>query len=136
MNYIIKDGVVYRKGTLAHFLDKREISIGEPSKDNLPQEVNPFELVYQQLLKNNCEIIILSHSEMQYPSSLLSLINELVPAEQAILFYINVDDLKTTFSLQADIKITGGMVAKTVEEVPLVVKCSVTGSPLEDICNE
>ena len=136
MNYIVKDGVIYRKGTLAHFLDEREISIGEPDKNCLPKEINPFWLVYKNLLQNNCEIIILLHSEMQYPSSLLSLVKDLVPAGQAILFYIDVDDVQTEFSLTGETEITGGVVGKVVENVPLVVKCSVTGSPLEAICDE
>lgn len=136
MNYIIKDNVVYRKGTLAHYLDKRTISTGEPDKYSLPKTVNPFNLVYEQLLKNNCEIIVLKHSEMVYPSSLLYLIKDLVPAEQAILFYIAVDDIGTKFSLEGTAEITGGVTAKVVEEAPLVVKCSVTGTPLEAVCDE
>lgn len=136
MNYLIKDNVVYKKGTLAHFLDKRDISIGEPKEEDLPTKVNPFYLVYEQLLKNNCSIIMLQHSEMVYPNALLSLVNTLVPVEQAVLFYINVDDLETQFSLSGETEITGGAVRRTDVELPLVVKISVTVSKLEAICDE
>lgn len=48
-NFIIRDDVPYYKSTLAHLLDKRHVSLEEPSASNLPSEVNPLELVLSLL---------------------------------------------------------------------------------------
>lgn len=136
MNYIIKDNVVYRKGTLAHFLDTRDLSINEPTEAFLPKSVNPFSLLYEELLKNNCAIIILQHSEMQYPSDLLYLINELVPSEQSILFYINVDDINTELKIRGRSSVTCTDATIVTTKVPVTLTGHVTVSSLEDICHE
>lgn len=134
MNYIIKDDKIYRKGTLAHYLDNRAISIGEPSKSDLPETINPFEFVRDNLLKNNCSILKLKHSEMEYPGTLLYLLDEVIPSEQKILVYIDID------AIRVPAKVTGasyavGVVAITCQtEVPIYSDCTATATTLEERC--
>lgn len=40
-----EDGRIVRKGTLAHMLDRRNTSIGEPTRLDVPETVNPYRLV-------------------------------------------------------------------------------------------
>lgn len=48
MDYLIRqDGTVWRKGTLAHALDTRRISFGEPTAEDLPKTLNPLELIHE-----------------------------------------------------------------------------------------
>lgn len=135
MNYIIKNDKLYRKGTLAHFLDKREISIEEPTELALPKTINPFKFIKENLLQNNCSIIKLKHSEMKYPSALLSLLTALTPAEQALLIYIDVDDISTKLKVKTKANILNYK-ACTCTAAPLEVYTHsvVTCSPLEEAC--
>ena len=134
MNYIIKDNKVYRKGTLAHFLDRRGISIGEPTATDLPETINPFKFVRQNLLKNNCAIIKLKHSEMVYSGDLLGLLNELIPAEQAILIYIDVDDLNTPVVIKGATKVKTYETRTVEQEVGLGITAEVAVTRLEEVC--
>ena len=134
MNYIIKDNTVYRKGTLAHFLDKRAISIGEPTAKDLPATINPYEFVCQYLLKNNCAVIKLKHSEMKYKGELLGLINELVPAEQYIFIYIDVDDISVPIHLKEAARISAYPTVSVSTTVPLYIGSSAVGTGLKETC--
>lgn len=134
MNYIIKDNKVYRKGTLAHFLDKRAVSIEEPTAEDLPTTVNPFEFVRNNLLKNNCVIIKLKHSEIQYSTALLGLLDELTPAEQYIFIYIDVDDLREIIRLKGFSRVNAYESASCSTDVQLYIDSSVTATPLEEAC--
>lgn len=135
MNYIIKNGKLYRKGTLAHFLDKREISIEEPTVACLPETINPYKFIMENVLANNCSVIKLKHSEMKYSSDLLSLLNDLLPAEQALLIYIDVDDLSSKLKVKVK-KVAKTYKACACKAAPLEVytRSVVTCSPLEEAC--
>lgn len=134
MNYIIKNNKVYRKGTLAHFLDKRAISIEEPTKEDLPEKINPFQFIRQNLLGSNCAIVKLKHSEITHSTDLLKLLHELTPAEQAILIYIEVDDIKqpVVVSGKTKVEIYPTVVGKTA--VPVGITTTAQISPLEERC--
>ena len=134
MNYIIKYDKIYRKGTLAHYLDNRAISIGEPSEADLPKTMNPFKFVRDNLLKNNCAILKLKHSQMKYPTTLLYLLNELTPAEQSILVYIDVDDLKVPVGIGGASHASGIPMAECQVDAPMFVDTTVTATPLEEKC--
>ena len=134
MNYIIKDGKYYRKGTLAHYLDKRSLSIGEPTASALPGTINPYQFVMENLLKNNCVVIKLKHSEVKYPSSLLSLVKEVVPAEQAILFYIDVDDIKTGLTLNSSMAVKASDSILIASGAPIYMDTDVRITRLEEAC--
>lgn len=134
MNYIIKDGKYYRKGTLAHYLDKRSLSIGEPTASALPSTINPYQFVMENLLKNNCVVIKLKHSEMKYPSSLLSLVKEVVPAEQAILFYIDVDDIKTGLTLNSSMTVKASDSILIASGAPIYMDTDARLTRLEEAC--
>ena len=134
MNYIIKDGKYYRKGTLAHYLDKRSLSIGEPTASALPSMINPYQFVMENLLKNNCVVIKLKHSEMKYPSSLLSLVKEVVPAEQAILFYIDVDDIMTGLNLNSSMAVKASEAILVASGAPIYMDTDARLTRLEEAC--
>lgn len=134
MNYIIKDGKIYRKGTLAHFLDKRAISIGEPTAEDLPAVINPFLFVRNYLLKNNCVIIKLKHSEIQYSTALLGLLAELIPTEQYIFIYIDVDDVEEEVSLKGYTHVNAYETVSCSEDVPLYMNSVATATTLGEEC--
>lgn len=134
MNYIIKDGKYYCKGTLAHYLDKRNLSIEEPTASALPSTINPYQFMMENLLKNNCVVIKLKHSEMRYPSSLLSLVKEVVPAEQAILFYIDVDDIKTGLALNSRMAVKASTAISVTSEVSAYMNTNAGLTRLEETC--
>ncbi len=133
-DYIFKDGKVYRKGTLAQFLDNREISNGEPTQDDLPKTINPFKFVMSNLLGNNCSIIKLKHSEMKYSTDMLYLLKDLIPAWQAILLYIDVDDIECEVKLNATDSVDVLPVNSVEEDAPITVSDSVMVAKLEDNC--
>lgn len=133
-DYIFKDGKVYRKGILAHFLDKREISDGEPTADDLPKTINPFKFMMSNLLGNNCSIIKLKHSEMTYSTDMLYLLKDLIPAWQAILLYIDVDDIECDVKLEATTSVDIVSACNTEEDAALTVSDSARVIKLEDNC--
>ena len=134
MNYIIKGDKIYRKGTLAHFLDKRAISIGEPTVEDLPAVLNPFLFVRNYLLKNNCTIIKLKHSEIKYSTELLSLLQDLIPPEQYIFIYIDVDDIKEPAGLKGITKAEAHEALICGTEVPLFMESTVVATTLGEEC--
>lgn len=134
MNYIIKGDKIYRKGTLAHFLDKRDISIEEPTAEDLPAVINPFLFVRNYHLKNNCVIIKLKHSEIQYSTALLGLLDELIPAEQYIFIYIDVDDVGEEVSLKGYTHVNVYETVSCNENVPLYMNSVATATTLGEEC--
>lgn len=55
MDYIFKDDhTVWNKSTLAHALDNRAVSRGEPSSSNLPEKTNLFDFIKDIAGKNLC----------------------------------------------------------------------------------
>ena len=134
MNYLIKDGKIYRKGTLAHYLDKRSIPVEEPTASALPETINPYQFVMENLLKNNCTIIRLKHSDMSYNTSLLSLVKEVTPAEQVILFYVDVDDIKTACTVNGGMIVNLGYSALIVSEATMYMETDIKLSRLEEVC--
>lgn len=57
MDYVFKDNhTVWTKSTLAHALDARDVSNGEPTVSNLPNKVNFFECIKDVIGKNLCLI--------------------------------------------------------------------------------
>ena len=133
-DYIFKDGKVYRKGTLAQFLDKREIAEGEPTKNDLPETINPFKFMMSNLLGNNCSIIKLKHSEMKYSTDMLYLLKDLIPAGKAILLYIDVDDIECDVKLKTTDSVDVLPVSSVEEDAPITVSDSVMVAKLEDNC--
>lgn len=134
MNYLIKNNKIYRKGTLAHFLDKRTVSIEEPTAEDLPKVINPFKFIYTNLLKNSCVIIKLKHSELQYSTELLYLLEDITPTGQYIFIYIDVDDISERIKLDALTKVTSYQAACCEESVPLIITSSAIATPLEETC--
>lgn len=134
MNYIIKGDKIYRKGTLAHFLDKRAISIEEPTAEDLPAVLNPFLFVRNYLLKNNCTIIKLKHSEIKYSTALLGLLDELIPAEQYIFIYIDVDDVVEEVKLDGATEVEAYEAVCSNTDVPVAVETSVVATTLGEEC--
>ena len=134
MNYIIKGDKIYRKGTLAHFLDKRAISIEEPTAEDLPAVINPFLFVRNYLLKNNCVIIKLKHSEIQYSTALLGLLDELIPAEQYIFIYIDVDDVEEEVKLDGTTEVESYEAVCSNTDVPVAIETSVVATTLGEEC--
>lgn len=134
MNYIIKDDKIYRKGTLAHYLDNRAISVGEPTSSDLPKTINAFKFLRDNLLCNNCTILKLKHSQMEYPATLLSLLNELTPAEQAILIYIDIDDLRVPVGLSGASHATGVPTVTCEVDTPMFIDTTVTATTLNERC--
>lgn len=134
MNYIIKGDKIYRKGTLAHFLDKRAISIEEPTVEDLPAVINPFLFVRNYLLKNNCVIIKLKHSEIQYSTALLGLLDELIPAEQYIFIYIDVDDVEEEVKFDGITEVEAYEAVCSNTDVPVAIETSVVATTLGEEC--
>lgn len=133
-DYIFKDGKVYRKGTLAHFLDTRSISEGEPTSDNLPKTINPFKFVMSNLLGNNCSIIKLKHSEMKYSTDMLYLLKDLIPVGQALLLYIDVDDIECNIKMKATDSVEYMPVCIVEENASITATDTVAIAKLEDNC--
>lgn len=134
MNYLIKDNKIYRKGTLAHFLDKRAIPEGEPTADDLPETINPFKFVRTNLLSNNCTIIKLKHSQMKYSSALLGLLSELLPSGQYVFIYIDVDDIKTVLGLRGATAVRCFETVSCTTNAPLYIQSDVVATRLEESC--
>ena len=134
MNYIIKDDKIYRKGTLAHYLDNRAISIGEPTSSDLPKTINSFKFIRDNLLGNNCSILKLKHSKMEYPTTLLYLLNELTPAEQSILVYIDVDDLKVPVGIGVATHVSAVEAVACQTDMPMFIETTAIATTLEEKC--
>lgn len=86
MDYIIRDdGTVWRKSTLAHALDKRSISYGEPAASNLPETVNPYQIISALFGNHLCTIQIKNEDESLIHC--LPLLSTLVPAGDAVIVF-------------------------------------------------
>lgn len=48
---------VGRRGTLAHLLDLRTTSVGEPTQTQLPRTINPLRFLVENILRNNAFIV-------------------------------------------------------------------------------
>lgn len=46
-----------RRGTLAHFLDRRAQPAGEPTAENLPATINPLQFITANILRNNVFLV-------------------------------------------------------------------------------
>ena len=134
MNYIIKNSKVYRKGTLAHFMDKRAVSIEEPTVSDLPTTVNPFKFVHTNLIKNNSVIIKLKHSDIKNSTALLGLLKDVIPSEQYIFIYIDVNDLRETIRLNGISKVDVYTAVNCTTRTPVYIGSTVTSSTLEEKC--
>lgn len=134
MNYLIRGDKIYRKGTLAHFLDKRAISIEEPTVEDLPAVLNPFLFVRNYLLKNNCVIIKLKHSEIRYSTALLGLLEDLIPAEQYIFIYIDVDSLREIIRLKEFARVNAYESVCCTTNTPLYMDSFASVTQLEETC--
>lgn len=62
--FIGSDNNYYTKGTLAHFLDTREIASGEPTVNNLPESINPFELLQESLFRDRLSVVRIDCDEL------------------------------------------------------------------------
>lgn len=86
MDYIIRDdGTVWRKSTLAHALDKRNVSYGEPTDQNLPATVNPYKIVAALFGNHLCTIKIKNEDESIIHC--LPLLSTLVPSGDAVMVF-------------------------------------------------
>lgn len=66
MNYFFigSDDQYYTKGTLAHFLDTRDVAYGEPTQSTLPVTINPFDLLKESVFKDRLSIIRIDCDEL------------------------------------------------------------------------
>jgi hypothetical protein len=53
-----------RVGTMAHYLDKRTVRVGEPTAGNLPLTINPLEFLIQNVLRNNAWLVRIKASHL------------------------------------------------------------------------
>ena len=62
MNYFFigDDNKYYRKGTLAHYLDKRVISRGEPKQIDLPTTLNPLRFLLDNIFKDRLGFVVIN----------------------------------------------------------------------------
>ncbi len=79
-NFIIdSDGKARYKSTLAHSLDTRNLSIGEPNRRDLPEAVNPLEMLLR-VLGGHLTIVKVRDDCIQNDlTECFSLLNDLMP---------------------------------------------------------
>ena len=96
MDYIIReDGTVWRKSTLAHALDKRNVSYGEPSAMNLPETVNPYKIISALFGNHLCTIQIKNEDESLIHC--LPLLSTFVPAGDAVMVFRELPKIDDIF---------------------------------------
>ena len=97
--FIIKDNnEIWRKSTLAQMLDKRKISIGEPTEANLPRTVNPLKSlliamsnhlrvikIRQSSIRNDYTHCLPRIKDMLSPGTSIIIVKELEPLSDIFL---------------------------------------------------
>lgn len=81
------DQSIWNKSTLAHFLDNRPISFGEPSQDDLPETVVPLELLRGLTGQHLSIVRIKDSAETQDLFAFLPLLKHLVPAGKQLIVF-------------------------------------------------
>lgn len=86
MNFIVKDNdEIWRKSTLAHMLDLRKVSYGEPNKGNLPETINPLELLLIAMSNHLTTIKIRQASIRQDFTHCLPFIQKMISPGKSII---------------------------------------------------
>lgn len=86
MNFIVKDNdEIWRKSTLAHMLDQRKVSYGEPSDRNLPETVNPLKLLLIAMSNHLTTIKIRQASIRQDFTHCLPFIQKMISPGKSII---------------------------------------------------
>lgn len=105
--FIGDDGKYYRKGTLAHYLDKRVISRGEPTQNDLPATLNPLKFLLDNVFKDRASFIVVDKNCCQDPldtPAITDILKTCTPAGNISILYIKLNALEDNVdkSLSAD----------------------------------
>ena len=105
-NFIIKDNnEIWRKSTLAQMLDKRKISIGEPSDTDLPATVNPLKSLLIAM-SNHLRVIKIRQSSIRNDLTYcLPRINDMISPGTSIIIMKELEPLSDVF-LKSDMSET------------------------------
>lgn len=82
-----------RQGTLAHFLDRRTVRVGEPTAFNLPRTINPLQFLISNILRNNAYLVRIRAAHLGAAGlglHNLRHVQKLVPPHTAMLIMIDV----------------------------------------------
>lgn len=101
MNYFFigKDGKYYSKGTLAHYLDKRIVSRGEPTPSDLPRAINPLQFLLENVFKDRLSFAVVDKKCCQDfidTPSLPSILKICTSTGNLNILYIKLDALQDT----------------------------------------
>ena len=81
-----------RRGTLAHFLDQRQVRVGEPKASHLPPTINPLDFVIKNILRNNAFIVRMQIAAGKDRLELhnIRLLRKVLPAHTAMFLVLDM----------------------------------------------
>lgn len=98
MDFIIKNNdEIWRKSTLAHMLDKRKISFGEPADYNLPETVNPLKLLLIAMSNHLTTIKIRQASIRQDFTHCLPYLKKMISPGKSIIIIKELEPVSDLF---------------------------------------
>jgi hypothetical protein len=109
-----------RRGTLAHFLDRRAQPSGEPTAENLPATINPLQFIVANILRNNVFLVQIKGGRLgQNPVGLYNIrhLRQLLPPHAAMIVIYEMgaqrDTLDGTQNLAENLTSFTGMEPKS-----------------------
>ncbi|MDO4568788.1 MAG: hypothetical protein Q4D38_00210 [Planctomycetia bacterium] len=100
-DYVIyHDGKIYRKSTLAHWLDTRTISYGEPTPAHLPEKLNVFQFLVDKLLRSHIVSVRIKENCIQKDlTQAIPRLKDCIPAGDKILVTLETTPLENAITL-------------------------------------
>lgn len=94
--------LIGRRGTMAHFLDRRPAPVGEPTASQLPRTINPLKFLVQNILRNNACIVRLKAASAGAASVGLHnvrLLRKIMPPQTAVILVIDLTAAKDSVTV-------------------------------------
>lgn len=92
-----EEEVIARRGTLAHYLDLREVMVGEPTATMLPRTINPLKFLIENILRNNAYIVRVKTSGAGHGGVGLynaRLLRKIIPPSTAMILIVDLTAAK------------------------------------------
>ncbi len=94
--------VIGRRGTMAHYLDLRVESVGEPTASQLPRTINPLRFLVENILRNNAFIVRIKAASANSNGVGLHnvrLLRKIMPPQTAMILIVDLTAAKDSVTV-------------------------------------
>lgn len=137
-HYQYIDGKFYRRGTLAQWLDSRNVAVDEPRVAHLPNSINPLQFLLSSVMAPNTCVIYIDQKTSNTRGSdyrFLTWLSLTMPKNQTALIYLAASPIDYILQTQPTIAVNTFLCTRTEETLVVNYSTSISASYLSEHCN-